>query len=94
MLKKLYSCLVAASLMLAMGTVAAQGGMGGGMGAPDLTEAAETLGITQEALLEALGSDGPPDFAATAEKLGITEEELTAAMPARAEGGGGMGAPE
>ncbi len=80
--------------MLTITTVSAQMGGGMGMGGQiDLTEAAETLGVTQEELLAALNIDeGRPDFAAAAEKLGITEEELTAAMPARGgAGAGGMG---
>lgn len=87
MLKKLYSCLVAASLMIAMGNVFAQGGMGGGMGAPDFSEAAEKLGVSEEELVAALGEDRPPNFAAAAEKLGITEEALMEAMPVRQGGG-------
>lgn len=94
MLKKLYSGLIAASLLLAMNAVYAQGGMGGEGRTLELTEAAETLGLTEEELREALGT--PPDFAAAAETLGITREELRAAMPARegkgeGKGGGGMG---
>ena len=86
MLKTFYSCLVAASLLLVMTNASAQmGGMGGGQG-PDLTEAAEKLGVSQEELLEALGGP-PPDFAAAAEKLGITEEALMEVMPAPPEGG-------
>ena len=86
MFKKLIKSLVTASLMLMVATASAQ--MGGGMGGPpDLTEAAETLGVTQEELAAALG-EGRPDFAAAAEKLGITEEELMAAMPAPPGGGG------
>lgn len=48
--------------------------------APDLTEAAETLGVTEAALIEALGS--PPDFGAAAEALGIDVAELEAVLPA------------
>lgn len=46
---------------------------------PDLAAAAEKLGITEEALRDALGPP-PPDFAATAETLGITEEVLMDAL--------------
>jgi hypothetical protein len=49
---------------------------------PDLAAAAAQLGISEEALREALGDprQGPPDFAAAAQQLGITEEELIAAL--------------
>ena len=48
---------------------------------PDLAAVAEELGVTEQALLEALGdpSDGPPDLAAAAQALGVTEEDLQAA---------------
>lgn len=65
-----------------------QGGApGGGAGAPgqgggpDLSEAAESLGITVEELMAALGPP-PPDFEAAAATLGISVEELEAVMPA------------
>lgn len=77
--------LIALSALMSGGAIAQpQGGMGG---PPDLSEAAETLGVTEEALLEALGGP-PPDFAAAAEKLGISEEEIMEVMPAPPEGGG------
>lgn len=57
------------------------GGMGDGGNRPDFATVAETLGVTEEALIEALGSP-PPDFAAAAEQLGVTEEALMEAMPA------------
>jgi di/tricarboxylate transporter len=49
---------------------------------PDLAEAAAQLGITEEALIAALGdpTQGAPDFAAAAQLLGISEEELLAAL--------------
>ena len=58
-----------------------QGGGQGGQG-PDFAAAAEQLGVTEEALMDALGdpSQGQPDFAAAATKLGITEAELMAAL--------------
>lgn len=62
---------------------------GGGMGiavAPDFSEAAETLGITEDELIDALG-EPPPNFAEAAEKLGISEEELLQALPAPPNGG-------
>ena len=58
-----------------------QGGGQGGQG-PDFAAAAEQLGVTEEALMDALGdpSQGQPDFATAATKLGITEAELMAAL--------------
>ena len=56
------------------------GGPGAG-GPPDLDAVATQLGITEEALVEALGNTGPPDFAAAAETLGIAEDDLRAALP-------------
>ncbi|MEL6525871.1 MAG: YHYH protein [Chloroflexota bacterium] len=56
-----------------------QGGNGegrpGGQGQLDFEIAAETLEITVEELMDALGGP-PPDFEAAAETLGITVEEL------------------
>jgi hypothetical protein len=57
------------------------GGEAAGGEAPDLTEAAATLGVTVEELQATLG-DSPPDLEAAAEVLGITVEELQAALPA------------
>jgi len=53
-----------------------------GMEQPDLAAAAEQLGVTEEALKEALGdpSQGAPDLAAAAESLGVTTEALENAM--------------
>ena len=50
-----------------------------GDGEIDLSAAAETLGITEETLINAL-DDPPPDLAAASEKLGITEKELINAL--------------
>jgi hypothetical protein len=49
---------------------------------PDLVAAAAQLGVSEEALRDALGDprQGPPDFAAAAQQLGITGEELIAAL--------------
>ena len=62
---------------------------------PDFAAAAQALGITEEALMNALGnpSQGSPDFAAAAEALGITEEALIEALGIPAGGmsqGGGQ----
>ena len=61
------------------------GGQGGaapaGQGAPDLSDAAATLGVTEEALLAVL--DGPgTDLDAAADALGVSVEDLMAALPA------------
>jgi|GEM_PF-4306225 len=50
---------------------------------PDLSEAAEKLGISEEDLHAAIRASGgpPPDLAKAAETLGITEDELKAVMP-------------
>jgi hypothetical protein len=53
---------------------------GGNGGPPDLTEAAQTLGVSKEALMDALGPP-PPDFEAAAKKLGVSVEKLRAALP-------------
>ena len=50
-------------------------------GRPDFGAAAEQLGITEEALRDALG-DGPPNFDAAAETLGISVETLRSVIPA------------
>jgi hypothetical protein len=49
---------------------------------PDFSAAAEKLGITEDALIAAMGEpgQGPPDFAAAAEALGISEAELIEAL--------------
>lgn len=50
---------------------------------PDFSEAATTLGISEDDLHAALRASGgpPPDLAKAAETLGITEDELKAALP-------------
>ncbi|MEM7591388.1 MAG: helix-turn-helix transcriptional regulator [Cyanobacteria bacterium P01_A01_bin.83] len=48
---------------------------------PDLDEAAEKLGVSEDELAEALGKSPPPDFEAAAEKLGVSVEELKDALP-------------
>lgn len=53
-----------------------QGGQGGG---PDIAAAAETLGISEDALREALGGRRP-DFEAASAALGISVEELQDAL--------------
>jgi hypothetical protein len=56
--------------------VKVQGGPGG---PPDFSEAAEQLGVTEEALMEALGQ--PPVDLEAAEELGVSVEDLTDALP-------------
>ncbi len=48
----------------------------------DSNGAAEQLGVTEEALLAAMGdpNQGQPDFAAAAQTLGISEADLMAAL--------------
>lgn len=66
--------------------------------AANLAGAAETLGVTAEALSEALGGM-PPDYAQAAQSLGLAEADVQAAVEAslaagfagRGEGGGGEG---
>jgi transcriptional regulator with XRE-family HTH domain len=51
---------------------------------PDFTEAAATLGVTVEELIEALGPPGnssPDSLKKAAEALGVTQEELMAVLP-------------
>jgi len=54
----------------------------GGQQMFDTAAAAEQLGVTEEALIAALGDpeQGPPDFGAAAEALGVTEADLLAAL--------------
>ena len=56
-------------------------GPGGSM-PPGFEQAARTLGVTAEQLMDALGRAAQrPDFAAAAAKLGVTEDALRAALP-------------
>ena len=49
---------------------------------PGFEEAAATLGVEPQALMEALGGPGQqPDLAAVAEALGVTEVALRGALP-------------
>lgn len=54
---------------------------GGPPGGPDLAKAAAALGISEDALRDALGNAPPPDFDAAAAKLGISVEKLMAVLP-------------
>jgi YHYH protein len=58
----------------------ANGENGPAGGPPDFAAVAEKLGISMQALMEALGPP-PPDFEAAAQKLGISVEKLREAMP-------------
>ncbi|MSX84641.1 MAG: YHYH protein [Actinobacteria bacterium] len=53
---------------------------GGGMPMPDTAAAAMKLGITEDALKAALGTNMPPDIAAAAKNLGVTEAVLLDAL--------------
>nr|WP_306267430.1 YHYH protein [Pararhizobium sp. IMCC3301] len=59
--------------------VSSQGGPGGG--GLDFAALAEELGVSQNELIDALGTSMPPNFEAAAESLGISVEDLRAAMP-------------
>lgn len=59
---------------------AMQGGPNGG--APDFAAAATTLGVSETALISALGGSMPPDFEAAAQELGISVDDLRNALPA------------
>jgi YHYH protein len=50
-------------------------------GPPDLAASAKKLGVTEQALMEALGPP-PPNFEKAAAKLGISADELRAVLPA------------
>ncbi len=66
----------------------AGGPEGGAGGPPDFAAVAAQLGVSEEALMDALGdpSQGQPDFAAAAATLGVTETDLMDALGI-AEGG-------
>lgn len=51
-------------------------------GPPDFSGVAEQLGVSEQALADAMG-DGPPNFEVAAEKLGISVDDLMAVMPTR-----------
>jgi YHYH protein len=55
-------------------------GPGGAGGPPDFSEAAATLGVSEEALMAALGQP-PFDLEAAAKELGVSVEELQEALP-------------
>ncbi len=51
-------------------------------GGPDFGAAATQPGVSEAALVEALGTSMPPDFTAAAQTLGISEDDLRTALPA------------
>ena len=68
-----------------VGEPAGSGSQPGGMGLQpmvDMVTAAAQLGVTEEALVTALGDpgQGPPDFATAAAALGVTEADLMATL--------------
>ncbi len=67
----------------------AGGGAGAPAGAPDFTEAAESLGITVDELIAALGQ--PPNVENAAATLGVTVDELRAVLPPPPNGAPGQG---
>lgn len=61
-------------------------GPGGNGMPPGMEEAARTLGVSAEDLMQALGGGGPgqaPDLSAAAETLGLSEQALRDALPRR-----------
>jgi hypothetical protein len=81
------NCLVGVSATGNFSTTAAQGigsTRGDRGGPPNLSEAAEALGIDADILLEALSAAGGPDadLSAVAKTLNVSEEALRAAFPA------------
>lgn len=48
---------------------------------PDFAAVAASLGVTEAALLDALGTIMPPNFEEPAATLGISREDLVRAMP-------------
>jgi len=74
--------------------VAAYQGQGERPRGPNFAEVAETLGVAEQDLIDALGEPeqgSQPDFATAAATLGITEQELMDAMGPPP--GGGQGGP-
>ena len=67
--------------VLASGATAQDGGARGGGQGPDFAATAAQLGITQAALIAALGDARPADIGVAAAALGISEATLRAAMP-------------
>ncbi|MEM9561156.1 MAG: YHYH protein [Actinomycetota bacterium] len=63
------------------GAAPGQGGPGQGGGAPDLSEAAATLGVSEDELLAILPGPGE-DLSEAAATLGVTVEELMSLLPA------------
>ncbi|KAA3643032.1 MAG: YHYH protein [Chloroflexi bacterium] len=61
-------------------------------GGPDLSAAAAQLGVSEEALRNALGAP-PPDLAAAAQALGVSEDALRQALGVPAGGGPNGGGP-
>jgi hypothetical protein len=63
-------------------------GQQGGHNEPDFDAAAEKLGMSADAIKNALGEpgQGKPDFAAAAKKLGISEKELISAFGIQEDG--------
>ena len=75
------ACVWQAATVVLVGQVSATGGGAPPAGAgPDLTEAAEALGVTVDELRTALGGP-PPDIEGAAEALGVSAEELRAVLP-------------
>ena len=70
-------------LITACATAQAQSQGKGPPGAPDLSAAAATLGVSEDALDQAIRNAGgpPPDMEKVASALGVSVEDLKNAMP-------------
>jgi hypothetical protein len=66
-------------MMISGPRVEMQMGKGRPGGRPNLQEAAANLGVSETALVQALGTP-PPDLAATAKTLGVSEADLSSAL--------------
>lgn len=54
---------------------------GGGPERPDFAAVAQKLGVSEAALLDALGTSRPPNFEAASAALGVSVEDIKNAMP-------------
>ena len=74
---------IAFVLITACTTAYSQSREQGPPGKPDLSQVAATLGVSEDALQQALQSAGgpPPDMEKVASALGISVEDLKKAMP-------------
>ncbi|TCS41114.1 hypothetical protein [Reinekea marinisedimentorum] len=93
-MKKITACAAAVAMALSIGTAIAASSDQGPPRGPNFAEVAETLGIAEQDLIDALGEPVQgerPDFATAAAALGISEQDLMDAMGPPP--GGGQGGP-